>query len=62
MKINLNLNWIYIVVQLVLFILKLSGIITWSYWVVFIPTYIFIALSAIALIIAIIILFKKIER
>lgn len=59
MKINLNLNWIYIVVQLVLFILKLSGIITWSYWVVFIPTYIFIALSAIALIIAIIILFKK---
>lgn len=59
MKINLNLNWIYIVVQLVLFILKLSGIITWSYWIVFIPTYIFIALSAIALIIAIIILFKK---
>ena len=59
MKINLNLNWIYIVVQSVLFILKLSGIITWSYWVVFIPTYIFIALSAIALIIAIIILFKK---
>lgn len=59
MEINLNLNWIYIVVQLILFILKLSGIITWSYWVVFIPTYIFIVLSAIALIIAIIILFKK---
>jgi len=59
MEINLNLNWIYIVVQLVLFILKLSGIITWSYWVVFIPTYIFIVLSAIALIIAIIIVFKK---
>lgn len=56
---KINLNWIYIVVQSVLFILKLSGIITWSYWVVFIPTYIFIALSAIALIIAIIILFKK---
>ena len=58
-NLNLNLNWIYIVVQLVLFILKLSGIITWSYWVVFIPTYIFIVLSAIALIIAIIIVFKK---
>ena len=59
MEINLNLNWLYIVAQLVLLILKFTKVINWSYWVVFIPTYIFAVLSLVSLIIALYVLFKK---
>ena len=46
------------VVQIVFIILKLVGVINWSWWAVFIPLYISIASIILALIIALLIMAK----
>ena len=47
-EIRLNLFW---VLQIIFVVLKITEIVTWSWWVVFIPTFVQIGIFIIALLV-----------
>ena len=45
MKIDINVNISLLLIGLILIILKCFGIIDWSWWIVFVPFFMFIVLT-----------------
>ena len=58
MEIKIGCSWLFVLIQLVLLILKVSTVINWSYWLVFLPSIIYGILTLATLIIALILILK----
>lgn len=48
------LDWLLVLLQVVFIVLKVCNIVAWSWWLVFIPVYVFVGIFIIALILSII--------
>lgn len=58
MEIKIGCSWLFVLIQLVLLILKVSKVISLSYWLVFLPSIIYAILTLAILIIALILILK----
>lgn len=58
MEIKIGCNWFFVLIQLGLLIFKVSKVINWSYWLVFLPSIIYAILILLILIITIILTLK----
>lgn len=58
MEIKIGCSWFFVLIQLGLLILKVSKVINWSYWLVFLPSIIYAVLTLLILIFVLILTLK----
>lgn len=58
MEIKIGCNWLFVLIQLGLLILKIGKVINWSYWLVFLPSIIYAILTLLTLIFVLILTLK----
>lgn len=58
MEIKIGCSWLFVLIQLGLLILKVSKVINWSYWLVFLPSIIYAILTLLILIFVLILTLK----